>query len=194
MLAACIILASYIIITLHYVVTKLEAIIVMSAGYIFLGFGGSRWTAPYFERYISLAISTGVRLMLIYLMLGVFNTISNNWIATLNGYTADQPITQIFPTLMSMLLFAFASWMIPKMAASIASGTLGSRRGRPGRNGNGGRQRRSSNRRNGRRCRGNGRRGSSRGRRPRGNRNGRRSRGRSWRGWKRRHGCCKWSG
>jgi len=43
----------------------------------------------------------------------------------MNGYTADQPITQIFPTLMSMLLFAFASWMIPKMAASIASGTLG---------------------------------------------------------------------
>jgi len=35
-LAACIVLASYIIITLHYVVTKLEAIIVMSAGYIFL--------------------------------------------------------------------------------------------------------------------------------------------------------------
>ena len=124
-LAACIVLGSYLIITLHYVVTKLEAIIVMSAGYIFLGFGGSRWTSPYFERYISLAVSTGVRLMLIYLMLGVFKTISNNWIATMNGYTADQPITQIFPTLMSMLLFAFASWMIPKMAASIASGTLG---------------------------------------------------------------------
>jgi len=124
-LAACIVLASYIIITLHYVVTKLEAIIVMSAGYIFLGFGGSRWTSPYFERYISLVVSTGVRLMLIYLMLGVFRTVSNNWIATMNGYTADQPITQIFPTLMSMLLFAFASWMIPKMAASIASGTLG---------------------------------------------------------------------
>ena len=118
-------LASYIIITLHYVVTKLEAVIVMSAGYIFLGFGGSRWTSPYFERYISLAVGTGVRLMLIYLMLGVFRTVSNNWIATMNGYTADQPITQIFPTLMSMLLFAFASWMIPKMAASIASGTLG---------------------------------------------------------------------
>ena len=124
-LAACIVLASYIIITLHYVVTKLEAIIVMSAGYIFLGFGGSRWTAPYFERYIALAVSTGVRLMLIYLMLGVFRTVSNNWIATMNGYTADEPITQIFPTLMSMLLFAFASWMIPKMAGSIAAGTLG---------------------------------------------------------------------
>ncbi|AXC16437.1 Conjugative transfer protein TrbL (plasmid) [Acidisarcina polymorpha] len=124
-LAACIILLSYVIITLHYVVTKLEAVIVMSAGYIFLGFGGSRWTAPYFERYVSLAVSTGVRLMLIYLMLGVYTTISGNWVAAMNGYSGAQPITQIFPTLMSMLLFAFASWMIPKMAGSIASGTLG---------------------------------------------------------------------
>jgi type IV secretion system protein TrbL len=66
-LAACIVLASYIIITLHYVVTKLEAIIVMSAGYIFLGFGGSRWTAPYFE-YVHFTVGTGVRLMLIYLI------------------------------------------------------------------------------------------------------------------------------
>jgi type IV secretion system protein TrbL len=124
-LMACIVLVSYIIITLHYVVTKLEAIIVMSAGYIFLGFGGSRWTAPYFERYISFCVSTGVRLMLIYLMLGVFRTVSNNWTAAMNGYTPDQPISQILPTLMSMLLFAFASWMIPKMAGSLAAGTLG---------------------------------------------------------------------
>ena len=124
-LMACIVLVSYVIITLHYVVTKLEAIIVMSAGYIFLGFGGSRWTAPYFERYISFCVSTGVRLMLIYLMLGVFQTVSANWVATMNGYTPTQPISQILPTLMSMLLFAFASWMIPKMAGSLAAGTLG---------------------------------------------------------------------
>jgi type IV secretion system protein TrbL len=124
-LMACIVLVSYVIITLHYVVTKLEAIIVMSAGYIFLGFGGSRWTAPYFERYISVCVSTGVRLMLIYLMLGVFQTVSAKWVATMNGYTPTQPISQILPTLMSMLLFAFASWMIPKMAGSLAAGTLG---------------------------------------------------------------------
>ena len=117
--------ASYLIIVLHYIVTKLEAIIVMTAGYIFLGFAGSRWTMPYFERYISLAISTGVRLMLIYLMLGVFKTVSQNWVAAMDAYTPDQPALQIFPTLASMLLFAFASWMIPKMAGSIASGSLG---------------------------------------------------------------------
>jgi hypothetical protein len=117
--------ASYLIIVLHYIVTKLEAIIVMTAGYIFLGFAGSRWTMPYFERYISLAISTSVRLMLIYLMLGVFKTVSQNWVTAMDSYTPDQPALQIFPTIASMLLFSFASWMIPKMAGSIASGSLG---------------------------------------------------------------------
>ena len=95
-LMACIVLVSYVIITLHYVVTKLEAIIVMSAGYIFLGFGGSRWTAPYFERYISFCVSTGVRLMLIYLMLGVFQTVSANWgrdHERIHPDPADQPDT-----------------------------------------------------------------------------------------------------
>lgn len=125
LLMIVIVFASYLIIVLHYIVTKLEAIIVMTAGYLFLGFAGSRWTMPYFERYISLAISTGVRLMLIYLMLGVFKTVSQNWVTAMSSYTTDQPALQIFPTLASMLLFAFASWMIPKMAGSIASGSLG---------------------------------------------------------------------
>lgn len=120
-----IVFLSYGIITLHYVVTKLESIIVMSAGYLFLGFGGSRWTMPYFERYIALAISTGTRLMLIYLMLGVFQTVSSQWESTMSAWDPTQPIGPMFSEVAAMLLFAFAAWMIPKMAGSIASGSLG---------------------------------------------------------------------
>jgi type IV secretion system protein TrbL len=116
---------SYGIITLHYVVTKLEAIIVMTAGYLFLGFAGSRWTLPYFERYIALAISTGARLMLIYLMLGVFQTVSGQWESTISAWDPSQPIGPMFSEVAAMLLFAFAAWMIPKMAGSLASGSLG---------------------------------------------------------------------
>lgn len=116
---------SYAIITLHYVITKLEAIIVMSAGYLFLGFGGSRWTMPYFERYIALAISTGTRLMLIYLMLSVFQTVSQQWESTMSAWDPSQPIAPMFSEVAAMLLFAFAAWMVPKMAGSLASGSLG---------------------------------------------------------------------
>jgi type IV secretion system protein TrbL len=125
MFLVAIVFISYGIITLHYIVTKLEAIIVMSAGYLFLGFGGSRWTLPYFERYIALAIATGTRLMLIYLMLGVFQTVAGQWESTMSAWDPSQPIGPMFSEVAAMLLFAFASWMIPKMAASLASGSLG---------------------------------------------------------------------
>ena len=44
--AAIIIMLSYIIITLNYIVTFVESYLVISVGFIFLGFGGSRWTVP----------------------------------------------------------------------------------------------------------------------------------------------------
>src|SRR5262249_28772980 len=80
---------------------------------------------PYFERYIALAISTGTRLMLIYLMLGVFQTVSAQWESTMSAWTPDQGVGPMFAEVAAMLLFAFASWMIPKMAGSIARGSLG---------------------------------------------------------------------
>ncbi|MDQ6734763.1 MAG: P-type conjugative transfer protein TrbL, partial [Nitrospirota bacterium] len=41
---ALLIFVSYVIITINLVVTLVESYLVVSAGYIFLGFGGSRWT------------------------------------------------------------------------------------------------------------------------------------------------------
>jgi TrbL/VirB6 plasmid conjugal transfer protein len=41
----------------------------LSVGFIFLGFGGSRWTAPYTERYIGLAVSIGIKIVLSYCLL-----------------------------------------------------------------------------------------------------------------------------
>ena len=58
-LCAVLIMISYIIITLNFIVTMVESYLVVSVGFIFLGFGGSRWTVPYTERYIGLAISIG---------------------------------------------------------------------------------------------------------------------------------------
>ena len=53
--AAIIVVISYAMITIHFLVAMVESYIVVAAGFIFLGFGGSRWTAPYAERYISVA-------------------------------------------------------------------------------------------------------------------------------------------
>jgi type IV secretion system protein TrbL len=57
--AALLIVISYTFIAINFIVTFVESYLVVSVGFIFLGFGGSRWTAPYTERFIGLAVSIG---------------------------------------------------------------------------------------------------------------------------------------
>ena len=56
---------AFIAITVQFVVAMVESYIIVAAGFIFVGFGGSRWTAPYVERYIGLGVATGVKIMLL---------------------------------------------------------------------------------------------------------------------------------
>ena len=49
---------------------------------IFLGFGGSRWTAPYVERYIGLAVSIGVKIVLLYCLISAGQSLGVGWLET----------------------------------------------------------------------------------------------------------------
>ena len=80
-LAAFMAFLAFLVITVQFVVALVESYIVVSAGFIFLGFGGSRWTAPYVERYIGLAVSVGVKIMILYLLIGSGMTLSNGWLS-----------------------------------------------------------------------------------------------------------------
>ncbi len=78
--AAIIVVISYAMITIQFLVAIVESYIVVAAGFVFLGFGGSRWTAPYAERYIGLAVSNGTKIMVIYLLIAVGTTLGNAWV------------------------------------------------------------------------------------------------------------------
>ena len=83
--AAIIVVISYAMITIQFMVAMVESYIVVAAGFIFLGFGGSRWTAPYAERYIGLAVSNGVKILVIYLLIAVGTNLGNAWVAEAQG-------------------------------------------------------------------------------------------------------------
>ena len=70
---------AFIAITVQFVVAMVESYIIVAAGFIFVGFGGSRWTAPYVERYIGLGVATGVKIMLLYLLIGTGMNLSVDW-------------------------------------------------------------------------------------------------------------------
>jgi type IV secretion system protein TrbL len=118
--AAAITVLSFIAITIQFIVAMVESYIVVAAGIIFLGFGGSRWTAPYVERYIGLGVSTGVKIMLLYLLMGTGMNVSLGWIdaATAIG-TSSKPAMNAFEIMGASLIFMMLCWQIPKLFAAV---------------------------------------------------------------------------
>jgi type IV secretion system protein TrbL len=115
---------SFAIVCVHFVMAMVESYIVLGAGYIFLGFGGSRWTSSYVERYIGLAVNVGVRLMVLYLLIGLGQTFATQWEtrAASIQYTSAG-VQTAFGLLGSTLIYAAVCWTAPKLVGSIMGGS-----------------------------------------------------------------------
>jgi type IV secretion system protein TrbL len=97
-----------------------ESFIVIGAGILFLGFAGSRWTKFFTERYLSYLASVGVKLFVLYLIMGVGMGIASRWIPILErgGFS---PIP-FFYVMGGSLVFVFLTWHIPSVAGSMMAG------------------------------------------------------------------------
>jgi type IV secretion system protein TrbL len=123
-LAAFMAFLAFLVITVQFVVALVESYIVVSAGFIFLGFGGSRWTAPYVERYIGLAVSVGVKIMILYLLIGSGMTLSDGWLtAAVNVPGTPSPNMSALDIVGAALIFMAICWQAPKLIAGVIGGS-----------------------------------------------------------------------
>jgi type IV secretion system protein TrbL len=121
--AAIIIMLSYIIITLNYIVTFVESYLVISVGFIFLGFGGSRWTVPYTERFIGLAVAIGVKILLLYCLISAGFQLGVAWMnEATNVGTATYPAMTAFDVMGGAVIFMMCCWQIPKLFSAVLGG------------------------------------------------------------------------
>jgi type IV secretion system protein TrbL len=122
--AAVFIIMAFVVVAGQLLVTLVESYIVISAAVIFLGFGGSRWTQDFVQKYLGYAIAVGVKLMIIYLLIGASSTLFNGWAALLSSATSGlQFIINSWVVMGGAAFFAFLAWMIPSMASSMLSGS-----------------------------------------------------------------------
>ena len=120
---AIIIVLSYVIITINFVVVMVESYIIVSVGFLFLGFGGSRWTAPYVERYIGLAVSIGIKIVLIYCLISAGFNLGVGWAteATTVG-ASPNPALVAFDVMGGAVIFMMLCWQIPKLFGAVLGG------------------------------------------------------------------------
>src|SRR5260370_39729778 len=121
-LTALTVMVSYLFITIQFVVAKVESYIVISAGVIFLGFGGSRWTVAYVERYIGLAIATGIRLLCLYLIIGLGDKLASTWTAqagTIGSLGFADTVSIVFSIAGCSVIYSVSRCTVPTSASSF---------------------------------------------------------------------------
>ena len=122
--AAILIVVSYIVITINFLVTFVESYLIISVGFLFLGFGGSRWTAPYVERYIGLAVAIGIKIVLLYCLISAGLGLGSGWLDEAKGVgTAAHPSMTAFDVMGASLIFMMLCWQIPKLFAAVLGGS-----------------------------------------------------------------------
>jgi type IV secretion system protein TrbL len=94
-----------------------EAYVVTAAGVLVTGFFGSRWTAGIAEKYYSYAVSVGVKLLMVYICIGLIQPLDSmvqayNAVPLLGGFVA--------------LVAAVIAYSAPQFAASLITGSSNS--------------------------------------------------------------------
>lgn len=79
--AALIVIIVFALISAYLVMTMVEIWIVLYAGIILLGFGASRFTKDFALKYLIYALSVGMKLFLMMLIIGIGQTFINQWVA-----------------------------------------------------------------------------------------------------------------
>jgi type IV secretion system protein TrbL len=122
-IAALCIVAAFTFITIEFVVTKVQTFLALGMGMFFLGFGGSSWTRNYVERYFSYAVSSGVRLMTSYFLIGAGIVLGDSWLKQANSSPWSLAgVKSAWIIMIGAVMFAAISWKGAAMAAQLLGG------------------------------------------------------------------------
>ncbi len=112
---------SFVVITAKMLMTLIESYIVLSGGVLFLGFGGSRWTVTFSEGYLLYAVRVGIKLFVMYLLVGLFSTITIAWYQAVQDQSLLLNPIPLFEIVGASVIFAVLVWKIPELASSMIS-------------------------------------------------------------------------
>jgi type IV secretion system protein TrbL len=100
------------------IVALVESYIVISAGVLFMGFGGSRWTKDFALKIIVYAVSVGAKLFVLQLIAGMGQQVFNDLVSNFSINTSD-----ILVSIGAAIVMLALSWTIPDIVQSLINGT-----------------------------------------------------------------------
>ena len=121
-LAALIIALAYVVIAAQLVLVLIESYLVLGGGVLFLGFAAFRGTAAFADNLIAYTFGVGVKVFLLYLIVGLGSQIAQSWIPLIQSSTFFGPTSPLLEVLGGALIFAVLAVRVPHAVAHRLSG------------------------------------------------------------------------
>ena len=122
-IVAFVVFAALTYIAIELLVLLIESYVVIGAGVLFLGFGGSRWTTKFVDGYLNYMVSLGTKLFVLYLIVGalVFQVLPaiNTMLSSLTtGFSPSTGLAAVGAT----AVMAMLAKTLPHHAGALLSG------------------------------------------------------------------------
>ena len=114
--SSIVLLIAFAVIAAQLVILLIESYIAVTAGVFFLGFAAFRGTVSFTDRYLVWAVSVGVRLFLIYLIIGIGMGVAESWTGYLDTVGALDYFAA-FRIVIGAVIFALVAVIIPNRTA-----------------------------------------------------------------------------
>lgn len=118
-ICAIVILVCFGLMAANMIEALIESYIVISAGVIMMGFGGSHWTNDYAKKLLIYAVSVGAKLFLIQLMVGLCERLISQLATEFNGANLNDALVMVGVAVIMWIL----TQNVPNKLQALINGT-----------------------------------------------------------------------
>ena len=112
----------FIRIAIEVLLVDIGSRIILGVGVFMLGFAGSEWTKDYANKYISTMFNLGIKMLFIYVLVGIGCSITNNWISDMVKGGEGAFLDNLVAIVTATGVYYMICLKVPDMAASLLSG------------------------------------------------------------------------
>jgi type IV secretion system protein TrbL len=109
---------AYTVIAAMVLLAWIEGFIALGGGVLFLGFAASRWSAAYAENFLNYVVSIGIRIFVLYLVVGIGMAVTNDMLTMIaDERTLASDLTPLGQVLGTAIVFAIVAVRVPLAVA-----------------------------------------------------------------------------
>ena len=121
-MAALLVALAYTAIAAQLVLVLVESYVVLGGGVLFLGFAAFRGTAAFAENLIAYTFGIGIKIFLLYLIVGLGSQIARGWIPLIQSSSFFGPASPLLQIVGGSIIFAVLAIRVPNAVAARLSG------------------------------------------------------------------------